>query len=209
MPTTVTIEYFDRWRQVCEGTVDDLGLVPGQMNKIMDAYTARFSMVRKYAWAVPDEEALQRLLDLGPIVEVGAGGGYWAMLLREMGGDVIAYDTAPPDVRENIQALRQWTKVQRGPASSAKKHPDRALFLCWPPYNTPMAVIALRAYLDAGGTTLAYIGEGYGGCTGSDSFHDMVEEQLVEREVIRLPQWPGIHDRLFVYEILDPGKENA
>ena len=51
---------------------------------------------RRYAWAVPDERALRILEHFGPIVEVGAGKGYWASLLAARGVDVVAYDAMPP-----------------------------------------------------------------------------------------------------------------
>jgi hypothetical protein len=57
----------------------------------------RNTLVAKTAWAVPSEAALNRILECGPVVEVGAGTGYWAALLANRGGNIIAYDIAPPD----------------------------------------------------------------------------------------------------------------
>src|ERR1019366_9271626 len=45
----------------------------------------RSTMIDHYAYAIPNDAALDRLASLGPIVEVGAGAGYWAHLLRERG----------------------------------------------------------------------------------------------------------------------------
>ncbi|CEG41978.1 uncharacterized protein PHALS_12285 [Plasmopara halstedii] len=50
------------------------------------------SVAMKYSWAIPDERALQIIKHYGPIVEMGAGSGYWARLLQLRGVDVIAYD---------------------------------------------------------------------------------------------------------------------
>jgi len=50
----------------------------------------------RYAWAVPCTEALTALRRLSPLVEIGAGTGYWARLLAGHGADVAAYDLAPP-----------------------------------------------------------------------------------------------------------------
>ncbi|KAI9995113.1 hypothetical protein PInf_012157 [Phytophthora infestans] len=50
------------------------------------------SVAMKYSWAIPDERALQIIKHYGPIVEMGAGSGYWARLLQLRGVDVVAYD---------------------------------------------------------------------------------------------------------------------
>ena len=47
--------------------------------------------------AVPSAQLLKALAKLGPIVEVGAGSGYWSAMLHERGVDTIAYDLDPPD----------------------------------------------------------------------------------------------------------------
>ena len=44
---------------------------------------------REYAWALPDERALRVLEAYAPLVEVGAGKGYWASLLHARGVDVV------------------------------------------------------------------------------------------------------------------------
>ena len=35
-------------------------------------------LIEKFAWAVPTEKALDILLSFSPLVELGAGKGYWA-----------------------------------------------------------------------------------------------------------------------------------
>ncbi|TDH73203.1 uncharacterized protein CCR75_003075 [Bremia lactucae] len=50
------------------------------------------SLAMKYSWAIPDERALQIIKSFGPIVEMGAGNGYWARLLQLRDVDIIAYD---------------------------------------------------------------------------------------------------------------------
>jgi len=190
-------EYFDRFLALT-GEHAYSGWQP--VDAMMEAVKARFEMVLDYAWAVPDDRALGELASVGPIVEVGAGGGYWAALLRARGVDVLAYDCAPVGSgRPNAQVRRSWSEVERAPASISRRHPDRALFLCWPPYSEPMAHVALFGYLQRGGKTLAYVGEGSEGCTGDQKFHDLIEERMEEVSTHALPRWPGIHDRLTIY----------
>jgi hypothetical protein len=49
-------------------------------------------MADKYAWAVPDARALRIIASFSPIVEIGAGRGYWGSLLSKAGVDYIGFD---------------------------------------------------------------------------------------------------------------------
>jgi len=166
-------------------------------------FAARDYACGRWAWAVPNAKAIATLVRHSPIVEIGAGTGYWARLTAEAGADVVAYDS-----RVGLTARRRprrgtcWvTKcgayfpVRRGGSSMAKYHAHRTLFLCWPPYDATMAEKALANYE---GATVIYVGEN-GGCTASDKFHDMLERDWELTDVIRIPQWHGIHDRMEVY----------
>jgi len=55
----------------------------------------RSTLVNKYAWAVPDDRSLEIVAKYSPIVEMGAGTGYWAKLLSDRGVDIVAYDKEP------------------------------------------------------------------------------------------------------------------
>jgi len=159
----------------------------------------RESRVHRYAWAVPDDAALRIMAKHAPIVEIGAGTGYWAALLRARGVDIVAYDKDPPDGGEGHPfhaARRAWTDVAVGGPEKAAEHPDRTLFLCWPPYDDPMAADCLREYR---GDVVIYVGEGKHGCTADDTFHDMLAADWHLVRAHSIPQWAGVHDRLFVY----------
>lgn len=146
---------------------------------------AREYVVEHWAWAVPSDEAIRRLVRYSPIVEIGAGRGYWARLASEAGADVVAYDSIPPK--------RRFFPVRRGGSNMARYHADRALFLCWPPYASPMASKCLANYA---GSTVIFVGEG---CTGSSHFHDTLQRRWEIVEVIHIPQWFGMHDRFYVF----------
>ena len=187
-------------------------------------YAARDRLVKKYAWAVPNQKALEAIAAHGPIVEVGAGRGYWASLLHDMGVDIVAYDLAPPDIAVNHYCVpRDGTgefgdyTVCHHPVTFADeligaKHPDRALLLIWPCYDRRWAHDAVRAYHEAGGKTVIFVGEGSGGCTADRAFFDYLyhfgvkgEEEEEDRygctEYISLPQWSGIHDGLEIHRL--------
>lgn len=160
----------------------------------------RGALARRWSWAIPSDEAIAKIVAFAPrIVEVGAGGGLWAKLLREAGADVIAYDAAPGD-NEQVECLH--TDVLQGTAEVAAQHPDRALMLCWPPYDTDMAVEALAAYQ---GDRLIYIGEGFGGCTANDAFFQRLDNEWHEEEWFSIPQYECINDYLALYTRVVPG----
>jgi hypothetical protein len=79
---------------------------------------------REYAWALPDERALRVLEAYAPLVEVGAGKGYWASLLHARGVDVQAFDAKPPP--------KTYFNVQEGGPEVCEHLSDRSLFLCYP-----------------------------------------------------------------------------
>ena len=171
-----------------------LGLVDAYLENSSEHWDKRRVWTREFSWAIPTDSALQIIADLGPIVEIGAGTGYWAHLLRAMGVDVKAYDLYPPSENGWHPGAAQWTKVVEGGPERAGFHEDRTLVLCWPPYSSEMAANALKVYQ---GTTVVYIGEGNGGCTGDDEFHELLESHW-DIELHQIPQWYGIHDILHV-----------
>lgn len=65
--------------------------------------------------------------------------------------------------------------------------------MVWPPYATSMAFDTLNNFK---GNLLIYVGEGYGGCTGDDAFHEKLEEEWDLSEEVEIPQWAGINDSL-------------
>jgi hypothetical protein len=93
-------------------------------------------LAQRYSYVLPDDRSLAALASLGPLVEVGAGTGYWACRLRARGVDIVAIDDAPPDgERTNRYHARTatWTEVLAGDHTELMRYSDRALFLCWPP----------------------------------------------------------------------------
>merc|ERR1712185_199770 len=84
-------------------TLREQSLVPwharGRVPKCMQQYQNLIVLPlrRCISHSVPSTPTLKALAKLGPIVEVGAGSGYWAAMLKERKVDVLAYDIEPPD----------------------------------------------------------------------------------------------------------------
>ncbi len=178
-----------------------------------------------YSWAIPNDAALRTIAEHGPVVEIGAGGGYWAKLLLEAGVDVVAYDPDPigggrreDGGYDGWHDGTRWSEVLVGDHAAVAAYPDRTLLLVWPSYELPWTDQVLDAYR---GDTVIYVGEGGGGCTGTSRMHQILggydsgcwhygddkcdcapPEPARFKEVgeVEIPQWAGIHDRLFVHK---------
>jgi hypothetical protein len=162
-------------------------------------YLDRHNYVMRYAWCITDPGSVQfvaaysRMSLLDPM----AGSGYWGYVLKQLGVDVVSYDAAPgTNPWHHDHAL--WVPVNQGYAEvTVDKHPDRVLFLSWPPYSEPSAYRTLREYK---GDRLIYIGEGESGCTADEDFHDLLAKEWHEIASHRPIQWWGLHDDITVYE---------
>jgi hypothetical protein len=150
------------------------------------AYTA--AIARHFAWAVPTEQAIEVIRKHSSgVVEVGAGSGYWAWLMREAGLDVAAFDTDPPPFT--------WGEINRGDERAARDHPEKALLLCWPPWATGMASRALNAY---GGEHVVYVGE-WMGYNAEPNFFASLQWFFECIDTVEIPQWYMRDDRLMVF----------
>jgi hypothetical protein len=106
--------------------------------------------------------------------------------------------------------------VLKGDHTCVIGHPDRTLLLVWPMMQE-WADQVLDLYA---GDTVVYVGEGSGGCTGTDRMHAILGEErycwhddgpcacpqdparFEQVEDVEIPQWAGVHDRLSVYRRL-------
>lgn len=161
----------------------------------------RDPLVRKYAWAIPGASAVERLVGLSPLIEIGAGNGYWAQVISRAGGFIEAYDREPGRHTRDAGEDVWYPVIQGGVERITERHRRHTLFLCWPPYDDSMAADALCQFMDMGGCTVAYVGEGWGGCTGDALFHGLLSE-FFEQDYdmgCSVPQWSGLHDSLEVW----------
>lgn len=102
----------------------------------------------RFSWAIPDERAIRILHHFSPVVEIGAGDGYWAGLVEAAGGDVLAFDIAAAGAAGNSAKDKQMISRKgrgelahvKGPVVAAGGpevllRPEcvgRALVLCYP-----------------------------------------------------------------------------
>jgi hypothetical protein len=175
--------------------------LPFGLAQLLDLSERRRELAQRFAWAIPSDDALDALARHAPLVECGAGTGYWAALLQAKGVEAVAYDLHPTGSGAanafHRGRTRRWTQVSRATAiEAARRHPDRSLLLCWPPFDDDAASYApLRAY---GGDVVIHIGEPEG-ASGSVRFHRELGLNWILVEEVELPRWPGLRDRLAVY----------
>ena len=163
-------------------------------------YYDRHEGIKRWGFAIPNAEAIKAVAELSPIVELGAGTGYWASLLAEAGAEVQAYDANVPGVESaNTYGFGKsplYFKVEQGTEDVLAGLTARALLLVWPCFNTPFANDCLKQFT---GEYVAFVGEYRGGCTANDDFFDALADHWEEVRCVRIPQWGGIHDSLRIY----------
>src|SRR5262245_7904313 len=102
-------------------------LMAAKPSLLLNLAERRRELAPLFSWAIPTDAALELLAKHAPLVECGAGTGYWLALLRARGVDAIGYDRG---------VRRPWTAIQRSDSvKAARRHPERTLLLCWPPYD--------------------------------------------------------------------------
>jgi hypothetical protein len=150
----------------------------------------RRKLVWAFSWAVPSREAVEEIVRHGPLIEIGAGTGYWAWLLGQAGAEVVAFDCT-------VGAPPHWSEVKRGGPEQISQFPGHTLFLCWPPLGEPLAEECLELYE---GPILLSIGEkGDGARTGDARFRNHLKDRFIEEREIALSRWPGYSDSLTIY----------
>ncbi|PKL39988.1 MAG: hypothetical protein CVV44_07145 [Spirochaetae bacterium HGW-Spirochaetae-1] len=162
----------------------------------------REELVTDFAFSIPCYDILACMARYAPIVEIGAGSGYWAYCLSQMDVGVTAIDRFPPQEASpwELDAANRWYNdawyhIDEGDERSAALYPDHSLLLSWPLLDDPMALGALKAYRDAGGTRLLFLGDA--GLAGDRAFHDELKRHdVIERH--HLAGWPGFHEELIV-----------
>lgn len=170
---------------------------------VRDEHIARFGFAILDAATV---EAILETLRGRPVLEVGAGKGYWSHELRKAGADAIATD--PTDWLNSIylngrqlpdnSPAETWPVEQlTGLEALAKHGHGRALMMVWPPYDQEWPTDVLRAYQ---GDSFVLSGEGRGGCTGADSLFDALDRDWSEETTISNPQFGYINDSVTFYQ---------
>ena len=170
----------------------------GPTDSATDGEDAVLTLARHYAYVFPSDSTLAMLARLGPLVEIGAGTGYWAHRLRLIGVDIVAFDQAPVDTERNNRyhpRTRPWTHVAQGDQTVLSGCADRTLFLCWPPLFSSLGD-CLTYY---GGDTVAIIGDGGHRTARLDHLHDAFAK-VATAPVRALDPHPDVRPQLTIWK---------
>ena len=144
---------------------------------------------------------IKGFLDGSLTLSIGAGVAINENFLQQLGSDIVASDLAPePRVASEglgVEALDALAAVTR--------YPEReALFFCWPPYKASFAVDAILKHKELTGSLplkVVYVGEGMGGCTADDAFHELLATTYELVSVIPCASSDGIDDSVYLYKL--------
>lgn len=163
------------------------------------------NFTQEYSWAIPTKHAIKEMkafIKGRNVLEIGSGLGLWAKLMQNAGIHITPTEPLSMSQEEkgnfygNTEPYTKLHDMDMNKAMEQFGSSNDVLMLVWPPYNDPLANNALKLFQ---GNSVIYIGEGGYGCTGDDNFHCSLSEEWEEVKEVDLPQWRGIHDRMFFY----------
>eukprot|EP00755_Sulcionema_specki_P003899 Sspe_Gene.3953::Locus_1320_Transcript_1_1_Confidence_1.000_Length_2410::g.3953::m.3953 len=205
-----------RWGSVLRGQL------PLPSMKDLNAFSREsMAMRRKWAWSIPTREALDLMAQHSPLVEVGAGGGYWAKQLSEMGCDIEAWDTsgewnagwnAVASGGEGLAGTERWFEGMKvGGPEVVRSAGSRTLLLMWPDYLGE-GTYGMECVEGYSGEVLLLVGEWRDSTLGSyegtipptgQSFsvtmQHYVETHFTLEKTATLPNFPLYKDRVMVW----------
>lgn len=165
--------------------------------------------LQTYPEYVPTDHAIQTLVDLGPLVEVGAGDGYWAHVVNENGGDCIPTDICPLDhdaetFPSTVQSASDdweptvWADVQAVDGVEAvRAYPDRAVMMCHPSGADRWSERVLDAVSDQ---PFVFIGEWFPGTDATPWFFKRLAENWGLVDDFPVYGWESSAEHGYVFE---------
>jgi hypothetical protein len=167
--------------------------------KRLELGMARKAFVRAWGFSIPCAEAVAALRELGPLVELGAGTGYWAVLLRRAGVDVVATDPHPEGRnRYGFDGGVHYPSEALDAVSAVRAYADRDLFCSWPSEAESWALGAAWALRP--GRRIALILNPQN--TGTAGLRRYLATRFRKLAAVTIPQFPGCQDELTIHQKL-------
>ncbi len=155
-------------------------------------------------WSTPCHEAVELIAcHSRKIVEVGAGNGAWAMLLKNAGVDI-----KPTDIAKEAKAwgrdfdkdaYRQWAPCEDLAAERAfrKYQHHHDVLISWPPRGTTYP-FTIASHMKSG-RLLFFIGTDRYSVMANSAFFAQLETDFEKLDELVLPHWHGTADTLTVW----------
>lgn len=201
-PSIMFLSSYERWKIKERVDWQDERSITSHMDALTGEFMAREKFIQKYGFAILWSGAIEAIRPHAPLVEIGAGSGYWTYELQSHGIDCIATDTMEGSygffTRDNPDdPERRWNKQyveieKLNSVEAVRRYPNRNILTVWPDYDAPWAADALDIFT---GQTVIYMGEGYGNATADDRFHIMLEQRFGNQESIPMPHFEYSYDR--------------
>ena len=176
----------------------------GTFKAIKNIWALRTPFVEKCSFGVPIVEnldAIAVLLSGLKVMEMGGGSGIFTSELLKRGIDITMWDLEEPTYNFTLSFVDQVMVIDDLHKDIVNHNPD-VILLIWPDYDTSYGLEVAKAALDTNATIL-YLGEGYGGCTGDDDFHELLATDFIGGRCESLEDtydaWFGIHDVWHMY----------
>lgn len=150
------------------------------------------------------ENVLATFLSTKKVVDIGARTGFLSKILSNKGVNVTAVDIGDGSYfGVEYQKIPKWYNIQIIDATQLDLSSFDVILLSWPDYEKSTAYDIIKNMKK--GQILVYEGEGPGGCTADDNFHDYLKnfmylEDITDRLNEHHIQFPGIYDWWAVYE---------
>jgi hypothetical protein len=169
---------------------------------MLKQFMFRDEFINRYGFAILSRKAIEAMRPYAPLVEIGAGSGYWTYELRKWGVDCVATDTMDGAYgffkKEDVDVSERRWQHQYAPievlssVEAVRKYPNRNILTVWPDYDKPWAADALGIFT---GQVVIYMGEGYGNATADDRFHELLDERFADQDRIPMPHFEYSYDR--------------
>ena len=176
---------------LAEQFLDEIGYNKAAYNSV-ERFSMRIEHIHTFGFGHLTSDIVETLKELGPLVEVGAGSGYWTAELQDAGIDIIA--TNPNEFSYSDSWREEWCEIERISALSAvEKYPERNVLMVWPCMDDWGADV-LNSVKNQ---TVIYIGESQNGCTASDKFFDIIDAEF-QVEIHSIRSLTGVYDNMYV-----------
>lgn len=167
------------------------------------AQVLRDEHIRSRSFAILTTEVLETLVSLlkdSRVADVGCGTGYLSYHLLSNGVNVTPIDNRSSHYRIEDSPIDD--KVVKSNYNDIDVSNFDTFIISWPNYASN-EIEAFVARLPRGSRVI-YQGEGIGGCTGTDRFHEILETEYTPDDIAvtlndRHIRFNGIHDRWYVY----------
>ena len=170
---------------------------------------------KQYGFALLNKEFIEKAAEAFRhlnVLEVMAGSGYLAYHLKMHGVDIIAtdnhswrngrndkyfakdlYEIKDMDAVDAVEEYHEWANL---------------VIMSWPPYDKSIGYLVAKA-CEKYKLQLLYIGEDYGGCTGDDDLHELIDQyKNYKFFTSKFTRFIGIYDFPRVIDFNEKVEEN-